>query len=131
MKNTIEERFKDKFVNNKKGTETGGILIEDTEELLDFIQQELKKAYKKGLETPHGATDGWCCACEYDQIILNKKLKANDDNWKKKIEGLKGTQTIYDKPYWVGWNEAIKQFNKEINDLLKEKTNEKHSRRKV
>ena len=53
-------------------------MIDDLmDKVVSKIKQELKKAYKKGLETPHGDTDGWCCACEYDQIILNKKLKAN------------------------------------------------------
>jgi len=74
---TIEERFKDKFVNNKKGTETGGILIEDTEELLDFIQSELKANTNKVIDII-AKNEGWEETKDYYINLLKEKTNENN-----------------------------------------------------
>jgi hypothetical protein len=47
----------------------------------EFIRQTRQEAYEEGLKASHKTENGYCCACEWDILIMNDKIK----NAKQKI----------------------------------------------
>ena len=59
---------------------------EIVESLLAKQQEEFVKIAQK--EEAHGTMHGWCCACDYDQIELNRRLEVQKAEMLSTIKGL-------------------------------------------
>lgn len=63
------------FLYDKK--ERNGWLLSplDEKDIKSFILSKLFEAYKKGEKTPHSTEQGYCCACDYDIAVMERKIK--------------------------------------------------------
>lgn len=109
----------------------GGLdfLAEDT---WQFISQQIsnaeEKGFKKGLNTPHSTGKGYCCACDYDLAVIDRKVKEAEEREReritsqvpKRIEHSNRVKQIFENKrpfnknerlaFKKGWNACIAKF---------------------
>ena len=73
----------------KAGVDVGGVSPTLTQETYDSMWGKLRKADMIYSPKPtHETMHGWCCACPYDQIELNRRLEVQKAEMLSTIKGL-------------------------------------------